>query len=152
MKVEHINPFLEAVQNVAQSLLSVDATMGKVYVKPSPYFTSQVIVVIGVVGGFKGQIYFEMSLDTAKSIAGCMLGGVSVDEFNELAKSAVSEMGNMIMGQAGILFERQGILIDLTPPSLITGNKIEISNKMPAIVIPLQMGNIGSVVLNVAVE
>lgn len=133
-------------------MLSVEPTMGKISIKPSPYFTSPVIVVIGVVGGFKGQIYFEMSLDTAKKIASHMMGGAGGEEFDELSKSAVSELGNMVMGQAGILFERREIRIDLTPPTLITGERIEVSNKMAAIVIPLTFSSFGDVTLNIAVE
>jgi chemotaxis protein CheX len=91
-------------------------------------------------------------VDTAKNIASVMMGGMPVDEFDEISRSAVSEMGNMIMGNTSTLFANQSVNIDITPPSLLTGEKIELSNKISTIVVPLELEGLGTISINVAAE
>ena len=81
-----------------------------------------------------------------------MMGGMAISELDEISKSAVSEMGNMIMGNASTIFAKKGISIDITPPSLLTGEKIEISNKISTIVVPVEIEGLGTVSINVAAE
>lgn len=152
MKVEYINPFIEASQSVIKMLCNVDIKMGKVHLKASPFSFSNVIIIIGVVGEIKGQIYFEMPMETAKKIASTMMGGMPVDELDEISKSAISEMGNMIMGNASTIFANNEISIDITPPTLLSGEKIEMSSKSPTVVIPLELQGFGSINININAE
>ena len=121
MKAEHINPFIGASQNVIKMLCNIDTKIGKIHLRSTNNCYNQVIIIIGLVGKIRGQVSFEMSLDTAKGIASTMMGGMPVDELDDISKSAISEMGNMIMGNASTLFAGNGISIDITPPALITG-------------------------------
>ncbi|WP_372997506.1 chemotaxis protein CheX [Lutispora sp.] len=75
-----------------------------------------------------------------------------VEELNEISKSAISEMGNMIMGNASTILAERNINIDITPPSLLTGEQIEISSKVSTIVIPLEIEGIGAVSINITAE
>lgn len=151
MKAEYINPFIEASQSVIKMLSGKEVVVGKPFLKTSPYFFNNIIIVIGVVGEVKGQIYFEMTVETAKNIASAMMGGMAVDELDELSKSAISELGNMIMGNVGTVFFNNKITIDITPPTLLAGN-IEMSNKMPTIVVPLVIDDLGILNVNINAE
>ena len=42
-------------------------------------------------------------------------------EMDEFSMSAISELGNMILGNAATIFSTQGINIDITPPTIGTG-------------------------------
>jgi chemotaxis protein CheX len=150
MKVEYINPFIQAAQTVIKTLCNTETKLGKVYLRNSPFSVNQVVIMIGVIGKIKGQVCFELSVETAKKIASAMMGGMPVEELNEISKSAVSEMGNMIMGNASTIFAKKNISIDITPPSLLTGEKIEFSSKVSTIVIPLEIEGLGTVSINVA--
>jgi chemotaxis protein CheX len=149
---EYINPFIQASQSVIEMLCGIKAKLGKVYLRNSPFAVNQVVVMIGVIGKIKGQVCFELSADTAKKIASAMMGGMSVPELNEISKSAVSEMGNMIMGNASTVFSNRNINIDITPPSLLMGENIEMSNKAASIVVPLELEGFGTISINVAAE
>jgi chemotaxis protein CheX len=61
-------------------------------------------------------------------------------------------MGNMIMGNAGVLLADYNIDFEITPPSLLTGEKIQISSKYPTLVIPLEIGEWGQLAINVSVK
>lgn len=152
MKVEYINPFIQASQSVIKTLCSIDTRLGKVYLRNSPFLVNQVAILIGVIGKIKGQVCFEMSIGTAKKVASIMMGGMPVNELDEISKSAVSEMGNMIMGNASTIFADKDIGIDITPPSLLTGEKIEMSNKTPTIVVPVELEDLGTITINVTAE
>lgn len=152
MKVEYINPFIEASQSVINMLCGAEVKLGKVYLRKSPFSVNQVIIMIGVVGKIKGQVCFELSVETAKKIASAMMGGIPVAELDEMSKSAVSEMGNMIMGNTSTIFANKSIHIDITPPSLLTGERVEMSNKIPAIVAPLELEGFGTIEIIVAAE
>ncbi|HWR60868.1 MAG TPA: chemotaxis protein CheX [Clostridia bacterium] len=152
MKVEYINPFIGAAQSVLKTLCNADAVLGKVSMKNSPYSASQMIIVVGVVGEIRGQVCFELSQETAKNIASAMMGGTPLTEMDDIGKSAISEMGNMIMGNTCTLFGQEAIRVDITPPSLMSGNNIEISNRLPTVSIPLSLDGYGEITINVTME
>lgn len=152
MKAEYINPFIEAARSVIKMLCGTETKLGKVYLRNSPFSVNQVAIMIGVIGKMKGQVCFELSMDTSIKIASTMMGGMPVVELDEISKSAVSEMGNMIMGNASTIFADKNINIDITPPSLLTGEKIQISNRGTTIVVPLELEGIGNITVNITAE
>lgn len=151
MKVEYINPFIVASNSVIGMLSGLQVKVGKPFLKKPPYLFNNVVIVIGVVGEIKGQIYFEMSYETGIGIASIMMGGMQLDELTEIAKSAISEMGNMIMGNASTMLSQNSVAIDITPPTLLTGD-IEMSNKIPTVVVPLEIEGVGVVNININAE
>lgn len=152
MKVEYINPFVQAAQSVIKMFCGIETKLGKAYLRSSHFFVNQVVIMIGVIGKIKGQVYFELSIDTANKITSTMMGDMSVAELNELSKSAVSEIGNMIVGNASTIFANNDISINITPPYLLTGEKIELFNKVSTIVVPLELEGLGTLSVNVATE
>ena len=68
----------------------------------------------------KGQVLLAMSEEDACNIASkmCMM---EVNEIDDFAASALSELGNMIMGNASTVFSSNGVGIDITPPTLSHG-------------------------------
>lgn len=152
MKADYINSFIEASQLVLKMICSIDAKLGKIYLKNSPFSVNQVIIMIGLVGEIRGQVYLELPVETAKKIASIMMGGIPIAELDEMGKSAVSEMGNMIMGNACTILANKKIQIDITPPSLLTGDNIEISNKHSTIVVPLELQEFGIINFNIVAE
>jgi chemotaxis protein CheX len=47
MNIEYINPFIEASQTVLKQIAGIDAKMGKVFLKESPYRSDSIIVMVG---------------------------------------------------------------------------------------------------------
>jgi len=81
-----------------------------------------VLVHVSLVGVLKGTILIGMSLDSAKHIASKMMMGMTVAEFDSMAQSALSEMGNMICAHACTLLSKVGITgLDISPPLLLMG-------------------------------
>jgi len=78
-----------------------------------------------------------MGTDTAKDVASRMMMGMPVDVIDDMAKSALSKLGNMMMGNAATLLSNNNVLIDITPPTLLVGSAILSSPEMAVIKVPL---------------
>ena len=66
-----------------------------------------------------------------------MMMGMPVTEIDDMAKSALSELGNMIMGNAATLLSNKNFRIDITPPTLGMGSTTLTSPNMTSIKVPL---------------
>ena len=138
MKVEYINPFIQASQMVLKSIADIDSSLGKVYMKISPYTSDTVAIVIGLMGDIRGQVIFSMNRSAACKIASAMMMGMPVNKLDEISKSAVTEAANMILGNAATILYRKGVKIDITPPTLFMGDDMQISTpKMKTVCVPL---------------
>ena len=105
--------------------------------QPATFTSQQCNVVCGVTGQAHGQVIYGMSLTTADKIASAMLGQ-PIKTFDQLAASAIAELGNMISGNAMSKLSEVGYVSDITPPTIIRGTNVKISTlSIPAIVIPL---------------
>jgi chemotaxis protein CheX len=127
MRVEFINPFIAAAFNVFERFSKTPASKGKLSKTTSPVKGKEVNVVIGVTGSIVGQVICSMSLETARKIASLMLLGMPVTELDGLAKSAISELGNMITGNAATELGNSGYWCTLTPASIFIGREITVS-------------------------
>lgn len=142
MDVKYINPFINVTINIVQQICNVGAKRGQIYVKSSPFIADNVVIIIGIAGDFKGQVFFTMSEETACTIASSMMFGMEVPALDEMAKSAIAELGNMIMGNVSTEFYNEGIKIDITPPTVLVGSDINISTKgIQTICVPIEIEN-----------
>lgn len=90
--------------------------------------TRAIVSTIGFNGVLEGNVIYTLSEDTAKSIVGNMMGGMmEINEVDELALSAIGELGNMISGAIAISLEKIGYPINITPPSVVRGSDMKIS-------------------------
>jgi chemotaxis protein CheX len=82
-----------------------------------------------------------------------MMGGLPVDSLDDMAKSAISELGNMIIGNTATILSTRGISVEITPPSLHVGeNTDDAQSTMNTICVPLDLGDSRNVDINVFIE
>lgn len=152
MDVKFINPFINVSINIVQQICNVGAKRGQIYVRSSPFIAENVVIIIGIAGDFKGQVFFTMDEKTACSIASSMMFGMEVPVLDEMSKSAIAELGNMIMGNVSTEFYNEGVKIDITPPTVLVGSDINISTKgIQTICVPIEIENGTKLELVVAV-
>jgi chemotaxis protein CheX len=130
LDVKLINPFVDAVATVMPQLGFQNISRGKLALKEQYVSSQGVTVLIGMTNQVRGNIAYNMSEETAKSIASVMMMGMPVEKMDEIAQSAISEMVNMVTANAAINFEKQGMNVDISPPSLALGEdfKIKVSS------------------------
>jgi chemotaxis protein CheX len=151
MRVEYINPFVEAAFNVLREVLSVEIKRGELYLKSSSQPVLGVATIVGLAGDVEGRVLLDMTKETALAIASEM-NGEDITVMDDLARATISELANMITGQAVTKLHELGFKFDLTPPAIITGNNMEVSNAgVEALIVPVEM-SIGKIEINVAVR
>lgn len=120
LNAELINPFLMAARKVLQDMCFVEASIQKPTLKEAKFNPDTWLIMIGVTGEMRGQVIMAMSEKSACDVASkmCMADVKQIDDFSA---SALSELGNMVMGNAATVFSSNGIGIDITPPTLSHG-------------------------------
>ncbi|HJV44434.1 MAG TPA: chemotaxis protein CheX [Bacillota bacterium] len=142
MTVRYIDPFLESAQMVIEQVCNISPTRGEVLIKDVQLEKDHLWIKIGVIGQLEGDIIFGLHEQVALRIISAMMGGFSITEIDEIGRSAISELGNMISGNASNLLFNQGVNIDITPPMILATEDMEI-NHGTAYTVPLHLEDIG---------
>ena len=151
MRVEYINPFVESAFNVLKEVLNSEIKRGELYLKSTSQPVLGVATIIGLAGDVEGRVLLDMSLETALSIASEM-NMEKLEVLDELGKATITELANMITGQAITKLHELGFKFDLTPPSMLTGNDMVISDSgVEALIVPIEL-EYGKLEINVAIK
>lgn len=118
MKVEYINPFLNAAISVFNTMLGTSLTRGEPFLKNGTQPNHEVSGIIGLSGKAKGMVVLSLSREAALSAAGIMLDS-QLKEINTDVADAVGELTNMIAGAAKAKLEHLEMNVSL--PTVITG-------------------------------
>lgn len=151
MNAEHINPFLMATTQMLKDICGFETKIGKPAVKVASFSDETVIIMIGVTGEMKGQVMLAFPKTVACEVASkmCMM---PIAELDEISKSAICELTNMIMGNAATIFSTKGIGIDITPPTMCTGTVSFSSSVAQNIAIPLNYDTDKSLEMHVTIK
>ena len=129
MKVEFINPFLESIVNVLETMANVKATPGKPQRKDEDVAQGDVTGVIGMASEkVKGSLAITFTSAAIFDIARRMLGE-EVAEINNTVTDLVGEITNMVTGGAKRVLAEQGYDFDMAIPAVIAGKNHRISHK-----------------------
>ena len=121
ISAEHVNIFLMASSKILKDMCNYNVKIGKPYVKPCKFENDTLVIMIGVTGEMRGQVILAINYSVACDIAGKMMM-MPVSQLDEMSESAISELANMIMGNASTVFSVEGIGIDITPPTICKGS------------------------------
>ena len=137
IKAEHLNPFLISAKQVLQQVCQIDVQFGPMSKDSFSVAGEPLFIMLGITGEISGQVCVVMGMSTAKDIASRMMMGMPVMELDSMAMSALSELGNMMMGNAATLLFNNNISIDITPPTLLVGSAVISSAETAVIKVPL---------------
>lgn len=80
-----------------------------------------VVCIVGVIGDLQGNVIFSCDEGCAKTVVSYMMGGMEIAEFDEMAQSAVSELGNMLAANACMGLAQMDVQADISTPTLMHG-------------------------------
>ncbi|MCQ2241283.1 chemotaxis protein CheX [Treponema sp.] len=157
MRVEYINPFVETSYRVLKEVLEgAEVKRGDLYLKSTAMPVMGVAALVGLAGDVEGRVLFDMSFETALNIASKM-NCETMTKFDDMAKATISELANIITGQAVTKLHELGFKFDLTPPALFAGENMEIAalggttESVEALIVPL-VTDCGKIEVNVAIR
>lgn len=120
MNTTIVEPFSTAALNVLPQL-GFEVSLGDIIECDRKLDVPGVIVVIGITGGLHGNVIFAMNEDCAKMIASTMMMGMPIEQFDDMAQSAVSELSNMLAANTCIELSGKGVTADISTPTLMYG-------------------------------
>lgn len=133
----HLNAFLQSASSVLQTVCNITPAIGAPSRENLNVTDTSVFISLGVTGEMKGQVYLTMHVETAMQIASAMMMGMPVTELDAMTKSALCELGNMIMGNSATYLSNENCRIDITPPTLGVGITEITSPNIASIKVPL---------------
>ncbi|TVQ40252.1 MAG: chemotaxis protein CheX [Spirochaetaceae bacterium] len=155
MRVEYINPFVESAYNILKEMLKCDVKRGELYLKSTAMPVLGVAAIVGLAGDVEGRVLFDMKRDTAIRVASAMLEAMEMEPIttlNDMGRATINELANMITGQAVTKLHELGFKFDLTPPALLSGENMEISDTgVEALIVPMEVPQ-GRIEINVAIR
>lgn len=138
MDVKFLNPFIQAAVEVLKTEVDSSAVRGEVTLQKSSLTSDDITVLINLIGDVYGVVMYGMSTVTCLNLVSKIMGQ-EFTEFNALAQSGVAELGNVISGQATIRFSESGFKSNISTPTVLNGNGVEISTlDFPRVVVPLE--------------
>jgi chemotaxis protein CheX len=151
MDVKFINPFLESFLSVMPQLGLSDVKKKSLNLKGKYIESPGVMIIVGIMGDIKGNVIYATSVDSAKAIASTMMMGMPVNELDELAQSAISELTNMLTANAAINFSKINIDINISTPTLIYGEFTANSSSDKVLCVEMEINN-HAFEVNIALE
>ena len=106
MRIEYINPFVEASFDILNEILETSVKRGQLYLKKLGEAMKGVAVVIGVTGQVTGRIVFDMNEDTSLKLAS-KLNKEEFTEFNDMARRT-KRINNIAFPGNRLYSERKG--------------------------------------------
>jgi chemotaxis protein CheX len=150
MKAEYANPFITAAVSTFKKELGVGLNRHAMNVKTSPVPSKDISIIIGVTGMVRGQVVYSMDDNVAMAVTKAMLPGKLPAEQKKLMNSAVSELANIITGQASIILAGETSKIDITPPAVFAGGSASIDFLSLQTICLSFLSEIGSLEINIA--
>lgn len=137
--IKYINPFVKATITVLEMLGMAGGKLGKPSLSDMKFPDTAFLIQVGVIGGIKGQVIIGMTEQKAKDTASVMMMGMPVETLDEMACSALGELGNMIMGNTSTIFSTMNVVFDITPPLLLSGSGLRLQADTKAIRVPIMI-------------
>lgn len=151
MRLDYINPFVEAAHNVLEDALKTPVHKGKLSLIGEPLASRGLLVVMGLTGDAEGQVLFDMDTETAVRIA-CVMNDRRFDSVQPMVIDSIAELVNIIIGKALTILNDKGFSCKLTPPMVFTGNATMSGGvRLETLIVPFAT-DCGEFVINVAVK
>ncbi|MFD2369970.1 chemotaxis protein CheX [Brevibacillus sp. GCM10020057] len=123
--LDFLDPFLESATSVIQQVCNVDISRGEMSEREWLSPENHTWIQIGMTGQLQGSVYFGLQDQLALRIVSAMMGGFPVHEMDEMGRSAISELSNMISGNATTILSNKGVAVDITPPTVLLQDEMQ---------------------------
>lgn len=152
LSVEWINPFIEATEDILDTVAMLKLKRGKLELRENSTVAYDVSGIIGITGEAVGSIALSFPKKMAVKAVSNFIGEevISIDADTT---DAIGELTNMIAGRAKKIFSEKGIKLKISTPNVVVGkNHTIVSPKgTPSIVIPFESED-GMLAIQVALK
>ncbi|WP_425615708.1 chemotaxis protein CheX [Anatilimnocola sp. NA78] len=135
MRADYINPFISALVNTFETMLSCTLTRGPLYLRGQETQLHDVSGVIGLSGHAQGTVVLSLEKQVALQAAATLLL-CETTELNADVVDAVGELANMVAGSAKAKLEEYQLSISLPSVVLGAGHIVRFPSDVTPICVP----------------
>jgi len=151
MKVEYINPFYQATLDVFRVMLNLEPERGALRAVDDLAPVSEANVGIGVTGALRGTLLYSFPKTMALEMVRIM-SGMEMNKLDAFVTSALSEVANIISGNALAYLAQNSLVCDISPPQVFVGENGTLTmTTEKAIVLPL-VTEIGTLEISISLH
>jgi chemotaxis protein CheX len=151
MKMELIQPFINAADAVLAQGLQSPTTIGNLSMEEEAYRRKGVAALIAVTGDIEGRMVVDLDPATAVKVAS-RFAGAELPESDDLIRETVCELANQVVGNAITSLNDQGFHFRVHPPAMHTSEDCgKSSEDTEALVICFETIS-GNVFMNIALR
>lgn len=136
MRYEYIEPFVNSTSMVLDSVIQSDIARGDVSVANGDALDGDIAILIRLAGDSDGNIILSMDADTALKVCSVMHSH-EFTAMTPLGIDSISELANMIAGNASSVLNDMGYDFRISTPLVITRTGIKEAAQVEALRIPL---------------
>jgi len=151
MKMELIQPFVNAADAVLAQMLECTPTLDKLSMEEEAYRRKGVAALVTVKGQIEGRIILDVDADTALRMAS-RLTGTELSGSDELVRETVCELANQVIGNAVTTLNDQGCQFHVFPPQVHTDEHGAKSNEDTEVLVMSFETPCGTVYMNIAMH
>lgn len=118
MKMELIQPFINAADAVLAQTLKAPTTIGEVSMEEDAYRRKGIAAMVRVAGDIEGRVIFDLEPSTAQQVAIKLVGDEASAQ--EIIPEAICELANQVIGNAVTVLNDQGFHFKVMPPEIHT--------------------------------
>ena len=151
MRMELIQPFIGSLDAVLAEMMKTPAKIVDLTMEEEGYRRKGMAALVRFQGEIEGRIVLDMEPSAAAQVAGFLAGG-EVDPSESIVPEAVSELANMVIGNAVTQLNDRGFQFKVHPPEALSEEQCEKAGQDSEATILCFETPRGNVYLNIAMK
>jgi len=115
MKMELIQPFINAADAVLSETLACSVAISDISMDEEPYQRHATAALVEISGDIEGRVIFDVEDGTAMKVASA-LAGAELEPDAQLMRETVAELANLVIGNAVTSLNDAGFRFKVHPP------------------------------------
>lgn len=145
---KHIQTVLNGIIQSLKSVLPLEIDVKPPSLMAQPFEQNEMGVLVGMIGDIKGRIFFDSTAKTFSGVGTAMFG---MPLEGEMLESFTGELGNMISGNLCTFAAKDGIHIDITPPTVMVGHT-KLYGFQHALKLPIHLKDTGDMTIIITID
>lgn len=151
MRMELIQPFINAADAVLAETLQCNTKIADVNMEEDSYRRKGMAAVVAISGDIEGRVILDVEGPTAARVASHLAGG-ELPESDDLVRETVSELANLVIGNAVTSLNDQGFRFKIHPPEIHADDRGLASTEDTEALVMCFDTPAGSVFMNIAMR
>jgi chemotaxis protein CheX len=150
--MELIQPFINAADAVLSETLACPVTVSDISMDQEAYQRHATAVQIEITGDIEGRVIFDVEDGAAMKVACTISGTTELDHDPQIIRETISELANLVIGNAVTTLNDQGFRFKVHPPTEHPEQQGFLGTEDTEALVMNFASDAGSVFMNVAVR